>query len=112
MTRHLSAIVCHVETTLRATAPFYAGLGLAIFPCVPRHKEPLTPHGHLDATTDLDMIERWWGQRPDANVAIACAASRIVVLDEDPRGASHEEQAAFFMEYQVALIQTWAVETS
>jgi hypothetical protein len=112
MTRDLSAIVHHVETTLRAAASFYAGLGLAIFPCVPRRKEPLTRHGHLDATTHLDMIERWWGQWPDANVAIACAASRIVVLDEDPRGASHEEQALFFREYQVALIQTWAVETS
>jgi hypothetical protein len=112
MTRDLSAIVHHVETTLRAAAPFYASLGLAIFPCVPRRKEPLTPHGHLDATTDLDMIERRWRRRPDANVGIACAKSRVVVLDFDPRIGSHEEQAAFFMEYEAALAQTWAVETS
>jgi hypothetical protein len=95
-----------------AAAFLYARLGLAVFPCVPLRKEPLTPHGHLDATTDLDMIERWWWRWPDANVGIACAKSRVVVLDFDPRSGSHEERAAFFMEYEAALVQTWAVETS
>jgi hypothetical protein len=101
------------ETTPVAAALGYAQcFGIAVFPCAPRRKEPLTSHGYRDAATQLDMIERWWRRWPDANVAIACAASRIVVLDEDPRGGSHEEQAAFFTEYQVALVQTWAVETS
>jgi hypothetical protein len=93
MTRDLSAIVHHVETTLRAAAPFYTGLGLAIFPCVPRRKEPLPRHGHLDATTDIDMIKRWWRWWPDANPAIACRPSELVVVDVDPRNGGNDTLA-------------------
>jgi hypothetical protein len=95
------------------TALYYArSLGLAIHPCAPRRKEPLSPHGHLDATTDLDAIERWGRQHPDANVGIACAASRLAALDIDPRGGTHEEIAGFLLEHAALLASTWAVETS
>src|SRR5262245_24254727 len=88
------------------------GFGLAVFPCLPRRKEPLTPHGHLDATTDLDTIERWGRQHPDANLAIACSASRIATLDVDLRAGDPEEIACFFVDHAAVFTGTWAVETS
>jgi hypothetical protein len=56
--------------------------GMAISPC--KGKIPLTPHGCLDATTDIAQIETWWAQWPDANIAIATGPrSGIWVLDID-----------------------------
>ena len=43
--------------------------GWQVFP-VKRNKEPLTKHGFLDATRDLNQIRAWWIQWPDANVAV------------------------------------------
>jgi hypothetical protein len=49
-------------------------------------KFPLTPHGHLDATTDPAIITAWWQQSPDALVSIATGEpSGVVVLDIDVR---------------------------
>jgi hypothetical protein len=43
-------------------ALWYAEHGFPIFPCSPHGKEPLTPHGFKDATTDLQQIREWWGR--------------------------------------------------
>jgi hypothetical protein len=78
-----------------AAALFYArSLGLFVFPCVPRRKEPLTPHGHLDATTDINVMAKWGLQWPKANVAIACRPSRLAVMDVDPRNGGDDGFAA------------------
>lgn len=58
-----------------------------VFPCVPGGKAPLTPQGHLDATTDADTIRAWWAQYPTANIGIALAPSGLVVLDVDRHGS-------------------------
>lgn len=50
---------------------------------------PLVPRGHLDATIDLDTIDRWWTQYPNANIAVACDRSALVVIDIDPRNDGH-----------------------
>ena len=58
---------------LRAAAQFYAGLGIPVFPCLPRDKRPhgkLVPHGLKDATTDRAVIARWWLAEPDANIGL------------------------------------------
>jgi putative DNA primase/helicase len=74
-----------------------AALGLAaqgyyVFPCRSRGKAPLTPNGFKDATRDEQQIVSWWTRWPDANVAIACGASEIVVIDIDPKhGADPRE---------------------
>ncbi len=61
-----------------------AAKGLHVFPCRPRDKRPATANGLNDATTDPGIIEKWWQQQPDSNVAIATgAASGIFVLDVD-----------------------------
>jgi hypothetical protein len=43
------------------------------------------PHGLQDATTDSDVIPRWWDKEPEANIGIRTGAvSDLVVLDIDP----------------------------
>jgi hypothetical protein len=82
-----------------AAAVQYAGRGWPVLPvqwvmtsgvcscqradCAGPGKHPLTAHGVNDATTDLEVIQRWW---PKANVGIATGAvSGLVVVDIDPR---------------------------
>jgi hypothetical protein len=67
---------------LLSAALRYAELGYRVFPCAPGNSTPLTDHGFLDATTEVEQIERWWGQHPTANVAIATAG--LLVVDLDP----------------------------
>jgi hypothetical protein len=60
----------------------YAAMGFQVFPCIANTKEPATPHGFKDATTDVEVIKSWWKRWPDANVAIATAG--LLVIDGDP----------------------------
>jgi hypothetical protein len=58
--------------------------GKPVFPCRSLYKEPLTRRGFKDATTDPQVIQKWWHQYPNANVAIATGAiSGLVALDLD-----------------------------
>jgi hypothetical protein len=41
------------------------------------------------ATTDLDLIEQWWTEEPDANIGAPCALNGWAVLDVDPRHGGH-----------------------
>lgn len=63
----------------------YAESGFQVLPCRPKSKVPLTAHGLKDATTDPDIIKRWWHDEPNANVAIRCGiiSSGLVVIDVD-----------------------------
>ena len=61
----------------------YARRGWPVFPCKPGSKEPATAHGFHDASTDVGLIERFWGRRPDMNVAIATGGHGPDVLDVD-----------------------------
>ena len=47
-------------------------------------KHPRTSDGSRGATTKPEQIRAWWGQWPDANVAVATGAG-LVVIDIDPR---------------------------
>lgn len=85
----------------RAAAMSYARRGWPVFPlhtikdgcctcgnskCSSPGKHPRTRHGLRDATTDPDVIRRWWTRWPDANVGIRTGAvSGIIVADIDPR---------------------------
>ena len=69
------------RTTLHEAARRYAELGYSVFPCVPGTKEPMTEHGHHDATTEVQEIDRWWERRPNANIGIATTG--LLVLDID-----------------------------
>ena len=72
------------ETAL-ARALAYARHGWPVFPCKPGRKEPDTPHGFKDATTDAEKITAWWTAEPARNVAIATGAPGPDVLDVDVR---------------------------
>lgn len=81
-------------------AMWYARRGIYVFPCHsildsgrcscrnadPAHKggkHPRTKNGLLDATIDLEQVEKWWGMWPDANIGIACEPTGWSVVDVD-----------------------------
>jgi hypothetical protein len=73
------------------TALALAKKGMHVFPCRPRQKEPATARGFKDATIDPDIIEGWWCNLPDANLAVATGtASNIFVVDIDGLDAEAE----------------------
>jgi hypothetical protein len=72
---------------LGSWAAWYAAIGLPIFPCNPRNKDPRTAHGYKDATTDPERIASWWEACPEANIGCALAPARLGVVDLDgPQG--------------------------
>ena len=46
-------------------------------------KHPLPYRGHLEATSDTRTIDRWWSDRPRANLGLALAASDLIAIDLD-----------------------------
>jgi hypothetical protein len=82
MTEEGMATVLGPIGTLLEQAYSYAGLGLQIFPVNPKDKTPLTSQHH--ATTDLDTIEAWWKQWPDALIGHRISPLHLI-LDVDPR---------------------------
>ena len=67
----------------------YAGRGIPVFRLRPGTKEPFHgSRGFYDATTDPEIIRRWWKQSPDANIGIPTGkASGVLALDvDDPTG--------------------------
>ncbi|MFI5143528.1 MAG: bifunctional DNA primase/polymerase [Thermoanaerobaculales bacterium] len=63
----------------------YAAAGWPVFPCN-RDKQPLTEHGHLDATTNAEMIRAWWQQLPEALIGVAIPGGAVVVDVDGPAG--------------------------
>ncbi|MCS7168084.1 MAG: bifunctional DNA primase/polymerase [Gemmatales bacterium] len=61
----------------------YAELGYPVFPCAPAGERPLVARGFHEATNDLEQIERWWKEHPQANIGLPTAG--LVVLDLDRR---------------------------
>lgn len=52
--------------------------------CSNMAKHPITHSGFKDATTDPDVIRRWWTRRPAANIGIRTGAvSGLFVVDVD-----------------------------
>jgi hypothetical protein len=66
----------------------YAAAGWPVFPVVWRGKEPLTPHGFKDASTDRGTVSSWWRRWPTANVAVATGAPGPDVVDVDVKNGA------------------------
>ncbi len=65
-------------------------------------KHPRTPHGVLEATTNADVIRRWWTDWPGAgaNIGIATGAeSGLIVLDVDNRHGGDESLRALLADH-------------
>ncbi len=91
-------------TQLLEAALQYASLGWLVFPCwgivsdesgrgcacplgaacQSPGKHPITKKGFKEATTNRELILRWWTSHPNANVAVATGSeSGLVVIDLD-----------------------------
>jgi hypothetical protein len=64
----------------------YASWGWPVFPLKPRSKQPATPHGFKDATTDQDQIRAWWTRTPDANIGLPTGHAFDVIDIDVPDG--------------------------
>jgi hypothetical protein len=70
-------------------AQFYAErCGWYVFP-VGTNKRPIIKggNGFVDATREAAQIRKWWDEYPDAQVAVACTMSGLLVVDLDLRPA-------------------------
>lgn len=56
--------------------------GFFVFSCR-QNKQPFTPHGYKDATQNLEEVFIWAQDLPDAQPAVACEMSGLVVVDID-----------------------------
>ncbi|MGI9071023.1 MAG: VapE domain-containing protein [Bryobacteraceae bacterium] len=65
----------------------YAALGWPVLPL--NGKLPITERGSKDATTDVELIQRWWAKWPKANVGIA-TGHNFFALDVDIKSSGDE----------------------
>lgn len=73
--------------TMKAKALSLASKGYRVFPLIPGAKAPLIStsdggRGCWDGTTDVDQINAWWDETPDANIGIH-PPSEVTVIDID-----------------------------
>jgi Bifunctional DNA primase/polymerase, N-terminal/Primase C terminal 1 (PriCT-1) len=88
------------NATLMKAALSQAGNGKPVFPLKRGGKEPLTEHGHYDATTDPRRIHMWWNRYPGANIGIPTGErSGILVVDHD----TYKEETASLEEVEAIL---------
>lgn len=79
------------QPTLLEYALQYARMGIRVFPLAKHGKLPAIPKtapyngkGVHDATTDENIIRRWWTRYPQANIGLACGKPFIAIdLDTD-----------------------------
>ena len=75
--------------------------------CGSAGKHPRTTSGLKAATTDPDVIRRWWEQWPNANIAVCTGAdSGIFVLDVDVKKAAKGEESLAELEAQFGRLPT------
>lgn len=71
-----------------------ASLGWPVFPCVEtpgeKAKSPYTRNGFHDASTDPEIIRRWWEYKPNALIGLAIPA-HMLVIDIDPHNGGSRE---------------------
>lgn len=60
---------------LAGAALWYASLGVAVFPCRPGEKVPLTGNGFYGASTDRAVVREWWRRWPQANIGAPTGAT-------------------------------------
>lgn len=85
---------------LAGAARCFARRGLRVHPCRPGRKEPILDAWQKVATLDQGQIAKWWRQRPDANVGIACGGpANLLVVDIDPDSGGEASMQALEAEH-------------
>ena len=69
-----------------AYALAYAAWGWPVFPLRPCSKQPATPHGFKDATTDTSRITAYWQAHPHHNIGLATGHAFDVIDVDLPDG--------------------------
>ena len=86
-----------------AEAIAYAKAGLRIFPLRPLSKEPAIKAWQDLATAETVMIERWFGERPSANIGLACGPQpnglNVLAIDLDPQHGGLETWGQLIAEH-------------
>lgn len=86
----------------------FASAGVAVFPCVPGGKRPLTSHGFHDASWDPVQVADWWSRWPEANIGLPTgSASGVDVVDVDMHGPV-AGFAGFERARRAGLVDGWA----
>ena len=93
----------------RDSALDYADAGIAIFPCKPGDKAPLTPNGFKDATTEREVIDAWRTVYPNANLGAPVPVDEVVI-DIDPKNGGFNSFAQLEAKYG-SLPHTFTVRT-
>lgn len=89
--------------TFGKAAQALAFRGWPVFPCEPRGKKPLTPHGFKDATTDPERIAAWWCRWPEANIGFRTGALVVVEIDGREGMRARAELEAQGLDWPVTL---------
>lgn len=71
------------KSELHIAALDYANQGWKIFPCLPGAKQPATPNGYLDASSDPEVIDKWWTDNPNFNLATCPEDQFMAVIEVD-----------------------------
>jgi hypothetical protein len=77
-----------------------------VFPC-DNDKTPFVAHGFKDASTEPDLIQKWWEKWPDALIGVP-TGSKFVVIDLD---LQHDEARQFLSNNWGRLPRTRTHET-
>lgn len=101
-----------VRPALLEAALVHAARGRPVFPCDPA-KKPRTRRGFLDASTDPEMVRRWWLRDPCSLIGMPTGArSGIVVVDLDVKEGRKGIEAFADLQADREVSQTLVVQTA
>jgi len=91
----------------------FANAGIAVFPCAPGGKEPLTAHGFHEASADPRRVAVRWRRNPAANLGLPTGGlTAVEVVDIDVhRGGSWFGALERAREAQLVNTWVWLVRT-
>jgi hypothetical protein len=89
---------CLWDSAMKAALKL-AERGNPVFPCKP-DKRPYTASGFKNASTDPDVITKWWRLWPDALVGVP-TGEKFVVIDCD---LQHPEAQGWYFDHAVRLV--------
>jgi hypothetical protein len=70
--------------SLRQSALAFAASGVPVFPCTAGGKRPAVSGGFHSASSEPELVRRWWTAMPSANIGMPTGASTgLVVVDVD-----------------------------